>query len=163
MKITLLKESPLPSIIGNDERPDSVVLFVHGLGGNYWTWNVFANRLKTEWIEADTFGLEYDEYYQTQGFLNKIPILRNFIMMRQIIRGPGIEILSVHLKTIIEEVCDEYKNVVIVAHSMGGLVARKYILNLLKETKKVGKIKGLITYATPHKGSKWANWYLVFC
>ena len=46
---------------------------------------------------------------------------------------------------------------------MGGLVARKCIIDLLEKEKSLGKIKALITYATPHRGSKWANRYLSLC
>jgi pimeloyl-ACP methyl ester carboxylesterase len=152
----------LPDFI-NSKNSDSAVIFIHGLGGSYWTWKKFSNHLSNTWEESSSFGLEYDEYYQDGGFLNKIPIIKYLLKIRQIIIGPSIEVLSTHLKTAIDEKCDEYENVIIIAHSMGGLVARKYILNLIADTKSLGKIKGLITYATPHYGSKWANYYLLLC
>jgi esterase/lipase len=163
MTIKLFRlRSMSPSIIGQ-ERPDAAVLFVHGLGGSYWTWNKFSVHLEAEWKEADSFGLEYDEFYQNQGFFYTTPVLRSFTKLWKIFTGPGIENLSDHLRTVIKEVCDEYENVIIVAHSMGGLVARKYIVNELQETKTVGKVKALITYATPHQGSIWSNYFMIAC
>jgi pimeloyl-ACP methyl ester carboxylesterase len=161
MKIQLFRiKSMSPSTIGNG-HVDSVVLFVHGLGGTYWTWNKFSHHLKRHWKEIDSFGLEYDEYYGSQSLFDKIPYLRILKQIHRIVVGPPIELLSRHLETVVTEVCEEYENVIVVAHSMGGLVARKYIVNLLEDTKSIGKIKALITYATPHQGSTWANRYLV--
>ncbi|MFI5163052.1 MAG: esterase/lipase family protein [Sphingobacteriales bacterium] len=151
-----------PSSIGED-KSDSAVLFVHGLGGSYNTWYPFANHLKNKWREIDSFGLEYDQYYSSQGFINRIPYIRGIPNLRKILVGPNIDTLSQHFKTTVNTLCEEYDNVIIVAHSMGGLVARKYLVNLLKETKTVGKVKALITYATPHHGSVYANYYLILC
>lgn len=163
MKITLFtSRERSPSIIGED-LCDSAVLFVHGLGGSYWTWNKFSIHLKKYWNEKDSFDLEYDEYYVNQGLVHSIPLLNFFQKIWKIWTGPNIELLSQHLKTVIDQVCHDYENVIIVAHSMGGLVARKYIVDILKETKTIGKVKALITYATPHKGSYWGNRYQMLC
>lgn len=161
MRISVFKAKiPSPTKIG-EEDPDSVVLFVHGLGGSYWTWNKFSTHLKQNWNELETFDLEYDDYYESQGFFFSTPFIRILGKLWSVTFGPGIESLSRHLKTVIDQTCKEYKHVIIVAHSMGGIVARKYILDTLRETKTVGKTKALITYATPHHGSILANYYLI--
>lgn len=151
-----------PTQIG-EGRPDSAVLFIHGLAGSHETWCHFANHLKAKWTEADCFGLEYDEYYGSQSIVKRIPILRNLAKIRRIIIGPDLATLSRHLRTVVDELCEEYDNVIIIAHSMGGLIARRYIVDVLDETKSVGKVRSLITYATPHHGSILANHYLTFC
>ena len=97
MRFTLFRTGQ-PSRIGEDAIADTAVLFVHGLGGSYWTWNKFSAHLKDNWKEAVSFGLEYDEYYGSQG-LNKIPVLNIFLKLWRIIVGPDIEHLSKHLKT----------------------------------------------------------------
>lgn len=159
MKIIFFRnKEPLPTFIGADDS-DSVVLFIHGLGGSYWTWKKFSIHLKTNWEEDDSFFLEYDEYYNVQHWINRVFIIKILLKIWYIIKGPGISELSKHLKTVIEEVCDNYENIIIVAHSMGGLVARKYIVNRLNNEKNVGKIKSLITYATPHHGSVLASYF----
>lgn len=153
------KTNLLPSFI-TDENSDSAVLFIHGLGGSYWTWDKFSNHLKQHWYEEDSFGLEYDEYYG-ENTLSKIPFINILIKARKIIKGPSITELAEHLKTVIDEVCHEYENVILIGHSMGGLVARKYIVERLKDKKEMGKVKALITYATPHHGSIYANRYKI--
>jgi pimeloyl-ACP methyl ester carboxylesterase len=143
----------LPSQIGSSEPIDSCVIFVHGLAGNKATWRKFSTHLLNHWISNDSFGLEYDLY----TLESRIPIWS--VIKRWIWAGPDINTLALSFNTVINEVCKEYKNVIIVAHSMGGLVARQYLVNLVKQTKNVGKIRGLITYATPHKGSNIATLY----
>lgn len=133
--------------------PDSetAVVFIHGLGGSYSTWNSFANALQREWKESDIYALEYDDYYNN---VKNIPLYTFFIKS---FFGQGIEQLSKHLDSFIKTICESYKNVILVCHSMGGLIARKYIINLLNRDRNVGKVKALITYATPHLGSSFAN------
>lgn len=163
MKISLFTSRKMsPGAIGEDSC-NTAVLFVHGLGGSYWTWNKFSIHLKKYWKEKDSFALEYDEYYVNQGIIHKIPFLNFFQKLWKILRGPDISQLSQHLKTVVNQVCHDYENVIIIAHSMGGLIARKYIVDMLTETHSVGKVKALITYATPHQGSIWANYYLIVC
>jgi len=157
-----LVKNSAPSSIGEDS-PNTAVLFVHGLGGSYDTWYPFSNHLKSKWKEADSFGLEYDQYYGSQKFFSRIPYVRIIPKIRKILKGHSIDELSQHFKTAIGALCEEYEHVIIVAHSMGGLVARKYLVTLIKETKTIGKVKALITYATPHHGSIYANYYLIFC
>ncbi|MDR6371078.1 pimeloyl-ACP methyl ester carboxylesterase [Chryseobacterium bernardetii] len=134
-----------------DESSETAVLFIHGLGGGYSTWNKFSSKLHSIWTEKDAFSLEYDNYYNSR--IN-IP---GYTFLIKSIFGKSIDDLATHLNSIIETVCEKYKHIILVCHSMGGLVARKYIINRLKDEKNIGKIRALITYATPHKGSSWAN------
>jgi pimeloyl-ACP methyl ester carboxylesterase len=148
--------NPPPNLIGK-EKSDCAVLFVHGLAGSYWTWYRFSVHLNENWTENDSFNLEYDEYYNRQDLSRRPRFIRSAVIARRILFGPGIDKLSEHLRTVISQSCDEFDNVIIVAHSMGGLVARQYILDQVRKEKSLGKVKALITYATPHHGSVWAN------
>ena len=149
----LFNKVNLPSRIGKNEPIESCVIFVHGLAGSTKTWEAFSSHLAKQWIYDESFGLEYDLY----TIDSKIPIYG--FLKRWLLAGPKIEVLANSFNTVINEVCKEYTNVIIVAHSMGGLVARQYLVDLVKRTKEVGKVKGLITYATPHKGSNIATLY----
>lgn len=130
---------------------NTAVVFVHGLGGGYTTWKDFANTLHDEWIESDSFSLKYDHYYNN---VKEIPVYSFFVKS---FLGKSIDKLSAHLDSFIRTTCKYYKNIILVCHSMGGLVARKYIIDLLNKERDLGKIKALITYATPHLGSSIAN------
>jgi pimeloyl-ACP methyl ester carboxylesterase len=143
-------QKALPQFLLNSESQTAIV-FIHGLGGSYNTWNDFSNCLHNSWVESDSFSLEYDDYYNN---VKKIPFY-TFVVKN--IFGNSIENLAKHLSGFLKTVCDKYNNIILVCHSMGGLVARKYIVDLLNKDRNVGKVKGLITYATPHYGSSWAN------
>ncbi len=140
----------LPEFLSSPHS-DTAVVFIHGLGGAYATWKDFANTLHNEWKENDAFNLKYDHYYNTT---KEYPVY-SFIVKSFL--GKSIEQLSKHLDSFIRTTCKYYKNIILVCHSMGGLVARKYIVDLLNKERDLGKIKALITYATPHLGSNLAN------
>jgi len=53
-----------------------------------------------------------------------------------------------------------YDKINIIAHSMGGLVARYYIDNQMKDTTKYPQVVNLFTISTPHHGSAAAGWTL---
>ncbi len=150
------KRPLLPQFIGEIDQ-DSAVLFIHGLAGSYWTWELFSHHLKTTWNESDSFGLEYEEYYPERSLIYRVPVLEYVARFFQVLIGPDIFTLAGTMESSLGIVCKNYKNVVIVTHSMGGLIARKFIVEYLKKHNDVGKVRGLITYATPHLGSKTAN------
>ncbi|GGH00181.1 hypothetical protein GCM10007415_40120 [Parapedobacter pyrenivorans] len=145
----------LPKFLKSN-NDDTAVLFIHGLSGNYLTWKRFSIRLSEDWKEEDSFNLEYDEYYSLSF---QIPILSFFIKCYV---GKSIGDVASHLNSILISVGKKYQNVILVCHSMGGLVARKLIVDKLKAEKSLGNIKALITYATPHHGARLANWVSLF-
>ncbi|EPH11251.1 hypothetical protein HMPREF9713_01736 [Myroides odoratimimus CCUG 12700] len=140
----------LPEYLSNPNS-DTVIVFIHGLGGGYTTWKKFANILHEEWKENDAFSLKYDHYYNNTV---EIPVYSFFTKS---FFGDNIETLSRHLDSVIRSLCKYYENIILICHSMGGLIARKYIIDLLNKERDLGKIKALITYATPHLGSSLAN------
>lgn len=135
----------------NSVNSDTVVVFIHGLGGSYNTWKTFSNTLSIKWNENKSYNLRYDNYYNV---MLEIPMV-SFIAKG--FKGKSVEKLAEHLDSFIRSTCKNFKNIILICHSMGGLVARKYIVNLLNKERNLGKIKGLITYATPHLGSGIAN------
>jgi pimeloyl-ACP methyl ester carboxylesterase len=145
----------LPGNIGLQLPDKAAIVFVHGLAGSRYTWCVFSNLLDKSWDDEDSFKLEYQhtniEIYRILGIIPFFRTIVNFFT-----GGPNIEVLAKDLKTTIDVTCSQYKYIFIIAHSMGGLVARKYIVDALKCEKDV-KVKVLITYATPHFGSRWAT------
>ncbi|MDB5285771.1 MAG: hypothetical protein JWR05_720 [Mucilaginibacter sp.] len=151
--MTIRVVETLPSKVGNREPVESCVIFIHGFAGSKSTWNTFSNHLFNQWTLDDSFGLEYDVH----TIESDNPHIARF--KQCFFGGPPIDVLSNSLNTTINEICRDYKNVIIIAHSMGGLIARQYLVDLVKNTKNVGKIRALITYATPHKGSALASWY----
>lgn len=72
-------------------------------------------------------------------------------------RSNRIQDLSKALRTEFAARFSIYSEVIIVAHSMGGLIAQKYIIEELKE-KPTLKVSGLILFAVPTEGASLAKW-----
>jgi len=67
----------------------------------------------------------------------------------------GIESLARKVKVEVERLREEYETdqVDMVAHSLGGLIARYYLQKLEGD----GRVKNLVTLGTPHLGTKWSK------
>jgi pimeloyl-ACP methyl ester carboxylesterase len=125
--------------ISDDEN---LVLFIHGLSGSSGTWDTMLQVL-VQCRELDH--VAYDCYtYPTS--LIRMPFAKKM---------PSIQEIASGLKSFIDGHYANKKNVIIVAHSLGGLIARNYILEQLKG-RLDHKIAGLILYASPLSGSGWS-------
>jgi hypothetical protein len=149
-------ELKLPEQIGKPPVENAIV-FIHGLNGNETTWKKFSNCLNDNWDIEDCYDLEYESYTVELGIIKNIPLINT--LYRGIKGGPKVIELSNHLSNTIDEICRSHKRVILVAHSMGGLIARQYLIDTIRNTKTTGKVKCLFTYATPHYGSKLATFY----
>jgi hypothetical protein len=69
------------------------------------------------------------------------------------------------LKKYINDNCSYANNIILVAHSMGGLIARQYLIDCKKDGIDIRRFRMLCTYATPHNGShiaKYASYIVHF-
>lgn len=118
-------------------------MFVHGLGGDaQGTWgDMITLCLDDPGLDHVTF----DCYaYPTALWRNPFNA-----------RTPRIQQLAGGLKTVIDIYYPEYTNIILVSHSLGGLIARQYILSEVKSRNKL-KVKKAVFYATPHTGASLA-------
>lgn len=121
---------------------DSLVIFVHGLSGSSGTWDTMLQVL-VQCRQLDH--VAYDCYvYPTSLF--RLPFGKKM---------PSIQELSNGLKGFIDGHYSDKKNIIIVAHSLGGLIARHYLLEQIKG-KADHKVEGLLLYASPLAGSGWS-------
>ena len=121
-----------------------VVIFVHGLGGSAkGSWGQFLELLK----EDHDLDLEYGLFeYPTE--IARIPLLQK--------KYSSIQDLAKALKTLIAYKCDRFDEVILVGHSLGGLVIRKYLLDEQISGHKT-KVKKVLFYAVPQLGSVLAD------
>jgi pimeloyl-ACP methyl ester carboxylesterase len=145
----------------------NIVLFIHGFTSNNDTWvnskgKSFPSMLLENEIIRNNFDVAYVSYatelsgfYKTKASLS---VLGRFLFGTNTVVKKSLEIkqLSDYIATTISLNCSEYEYIIIVAHSMGGLVSKGYILKDL-ERNKVTKVKLLLSLAVPHNGSNWAN------
>ena len=151
----------------NKTPNDNLVILIHGLGASESTWvhegvswiNLFLTD-KT-FRNLDVGEISYDTSHLANGLLplmgiNKIKIGR----FKSITVGKGpftnIKILARELKREIDsKKIKQYKNVLLIGHSMGGLVAIRYILEEY-ENNATNNVRGMISLATPYNGSSFA-------
>ncbi|WP_026566615.1 PGAP1-like alpha/beta domain-containing protein [Bacillus sp. UNC41MFS5] len=150
----------------HQENNKNVVLFIHGFQGNSDTWRhhngvYFPKLLLKEGVIAKNYDIAVIYYYTKLRDFYKFRTFKN-LTNRYLLRKDsltlkifGIEELGDSLKTIIDLKCNSYKNIIIIAHSMGGLVAKSYILDSLNQSEP--KVQLFISLAVPHEGTELAT------
>lgn len=128
--------------VKRESDKDHLILFIHGLSGSSGTWDTMLQVL-VQCRELDH--VAYDCYtYPTS--LIRMPFGKKM---------PSIQEIASGLKAFIDGHYSSKRKIIIVAHSLGGLVARHYILELLKSGQN-HKVDGVILYASPLSGSGWS-------
>jgi len=122
----------------------NVIIFIHGLGGrSIKTWGYFPKLIK-----SDPQFQEYKvEYFSYPTALLKINPFKVFPKIQELAKGLG---------TFIRNRTDKKDKVVLIAHSMGGLIARKYLVEEIKNKRGINS-KKLLLYCTPNLGSQLAK------
>ncbi len=95
------------------------------------------------------------EFYSYPTTLVRIPFIST---------APKIQTLADGLASQLKHIYKDYQRIIIVAHSLGGLVARNYLVNLTIQ-KQSHHVVGLMLYAVPNDGSglasvaKYVHWW----
>lgn len=141
----------------------NLIIFIHGFIGGEETW-VKKDESMTliKYLTADkkiceNFNMSLFEYHSTllELFPKSQALLNMFKRKKNKVNLP-INGLSKLLKSKIEYTCADYENIILIGHSMGGLIAKRFILDDLKENTD-SKVKLYMSLATPHQGSIIAN------
>ncbi|WP_408010168.1 ABC-three component system protein [Pseudalkalibacillus sp. A8] len=155
---------PLEFIKNEDKK--NLLIFIHGFTGDSNTWansqkQSLPEMLLEEEFVSQNFDVGYFNYFTklldfkkarfTSGIVGTL-----FGRSSRAQKNIGIKSLSDHLKSTIEIYCSDYDNIVLIAHSMGGLISKSYIIDELEENGDT-KVKLFLSLAVPHKGSNWAN------
>ncbi len=146
-----------------------LVLFVHGFTGGKDTWQhasdgYFYDHLLENSVLRSGYDIAVFEYYST--LLNLFPtadsIRQKIVSLFKSIQPKAKKNISISeisnlLATRIRFDLEGYQNIVVIAHSMGGLVTKSYILHEL-EAGRHCKIKLLLSLAVPHLGADLATY-----
>lgn len=142
------------------------VVFIHGLTGGNETWANSKGQKFGDLLLESSIGpkieVHHFEYYTKiislfdsaiiKRIVGKVPLLRNIgFLQGRVKKNQPIEHLAELLSTWIRLNLGHLDQVVLIAHSMGGIVAKDYILNHAQESMPV--VAGLLSIAVPHKGS----------
>ncbi|MDH1561350.1 hypothetical protein N5I19_20555 [Pseudomonas chengduensis] len=121
-----------------------LILFIHGLSGSAnGTWDTMLG------VVNDCEALRNYEIarYEYPTRLFRLPFGKKM---------PSIQELAEGLRSFIEAKYASKTDILLVGHSLGGLVARRYIAEAVK-SKREHSVKGLLLYASPLNGSGLAN------
>ena len=125
--------------------PRKLVLFVHGLGSSSDTaWGMFPEFVRTAPELEDHFDVDYYDYPSSKF---RLPFTR---------RLPSILDLAEGLRTIVRNCHSEREHITLLCHSMGGLVARAYLLGQVKRNEAT-PVTGALLYAVPNNGADLAR------
>lgn len=118
---------------------EKLLIFIHGWNGDDTTWKKFPDFVEKDnrFRDVDRWIINYPTYFNERQL--DLKGLSNWIQK-------GYKVKELH----------RCKKVAIIAHSMGGIVARRTIINmeLSPDRNNVGR---LIEIATPHNGSAYAT------
>jgi|GEM_PF-2916821 Predicted acetyltransferases and hydrolases with the alpha/beta hydrolase fold len=151
----------------------NLIILIHGLGAPETTWiseniswkDLLMSDLRFD--DVDVGIVKYDTAHVALGILKKAGIksINTGIFDKiSVDKGPftDIKTLAHELKRELNlEKSKNYGRIIIVGHSMGGLIGIRYILEEI-EHNEVLKVNGFISLATPYNGSNKAFYNSLF-
>jgi len=121
------------------------VVFIHGLGGSAEsTWGDFKDLILGD---KNITGQYLINFYQYPTKIFRLPFTSKVPAIGQLAKG---------LRTTIEIKYPDDKEIILVCHSLGGLVARQYLLELIK-SKEYNRKHRVLLYCTPNDGADLAR------
>lgn len=146
----------------------NLILFIHGFTGGNETWRNSTGEMYHQLlINDDTIAKGYDvAYFEYFTKLTDIlPVANSWLAKIKMIVGStpkkveqniGIAEVSELLRTQMRFQLSAYKRIVIVAHSMGGLIAKSALVAEIKAHASCN-VQLFISLAVPHLGANVAN------
>ncbi|KPY10365.1 ABC-three component system protein [Pseudomonas savastanoi] len=153
----------------SQNNKQNLILFVHGFCGGEETWrNGNAKSFPELLLENPEISENYDiaQFQYFTKLLNLFAkvgkvstLLKRFFSTShgKLAKNISIEEIGNLLRTEIRFRLQSYENIIVVAHSMGGLVTKSAITTDIRE-KNPSKIKLFISLAVPHHGAEAATY-----
>ncbi|MBC8755004.1 alpha/beta hydrolase [Kordia sp. YSTF-M3] len=143
----------------NENQTNNIIIFIHGFVGGETTWvkNGKEKSLIDMILEDRNIDIGYDislftYYTKLSDFITR----KGFSLFRkQRIVNNSIDEIAKLLSSEVKYFCKEYDNIILIGHSMGGLIAKKFILDDLQETPN-SKVQLYFSLASPHSGANLA-------
>jgi pimeloyl-ACP methyl ester carboxylesterase len=118
-----------------------IVIFVHGLGGSRYgkgsTWGNFPKFIFEDVEDIDVGLYQYETLWRRLKFGARVYLDREADIFAGIIR---------------DELAN-YRDIILVGHSMGGLLCKALITRLIHDRRPLDRITGLFLLASPQLGS----------
>ena len=128
---------------------NAAVVFVHGLFSSSRTWDPLIGLLESTNTVSEAYDLIPFEYESPKWNINPAR------------RIPNFSLIATTLKTFLDTTCGDYRAIVLIAHSQGGLVVQRYLTQMLDDGRgrELARISRVILLACPNNGSEFA-WIL---
>jgi hypothetical protein len=148
-----------------NNNKSNLIIFIHGFIGGKETWvRVDESKSILDYLKEDAkinelFDFAVFDYYttltdkigKTKGFFTSL-----FGVKSEPTKNIDIQNIAQMLKSEIQYIDKPLENIVLITHSMGGLVAKSMILEGIDKKEK-SKISLYVSLAVPHKGSNIAT------
>ncbi|WP_158290535.1 alpha/beta fold hydrolase [Halobacillus salinus] len=151
---------------GSQKDNKSLVVLIHGLGAPETWKNDWENLILNdqELVGVDLGIVSYDTSHLISGFLKISGTLQ--LGNREITisedKVTKIEILARELKRELDlRHTRQYENIILVGHSMGGLIGIHYLLQEI-ENRNPTRVNGYLSLATPFNGAPLSQFYKLF-
>ncbi len=154
--------------VKNDNNKN-IILFVHGFTGDEDTWNhpdygSFPLLLLKEHEIAEQYDIAHFSYFTKllttfTKASNVSKLIKNYFKMSygKLQSNVSIEEIANLLRTETRFKLQSYDNIIVIAHSMGGLVVKSCITKDIQENVP-SKIRLFVSLAVPHMGSDLATY-----
>ncbi len=143
----------------NEPEPGqkNLLVFIHGIFGTAEeTWQNFPDLVKKDTSLASEYAVAFYEYPSIYLCFRPLPALCT----------TDVETLADGLRTQINNRYREYEEIVLVVHSLGGIIAMKYLVDEVESNRGL-KVGGIVLFAVPNSGSEVATlarklvpWYM---
>lgn len=145
---------------------NNLVVFIHGFTGAEETWvNEEGKSFAEMLLNFEEIQLNYDFaeviYYSKIMDFQKTKSASKFIKnlfkrsTKAVKKNVEINELAKFVRSLIHYNCESYENIIVIAHSMGGLVAKALVIDEIKNAS-TKKVKKYISLAVPHSRSNFA-------
>jgi pimeloyl-ACP methyl ester carboxylesterase len=125
---------------------NAAAVFVHGLFSSSKAWDPLAKLLREDDEVTEIYDLVCFDYSSPKW------------SVRPTRRIPDFGIAAASLKTLLDVEARDYLNVVLVAHSQGGLVVQRYLAEMLADGRgrDLARISRVVLFACPNNGSEFS-------
>jgi hypothetical protein len=148
--------------IHNSDEANILLIFVHGFNGgnktfinenNFHLFSLMPDEIKNNCACINfNYRSTFFDFSQFYIIFSKIPLLKKILKPYG---NRSINDCSRLLSSYCSTFAKKYRKIVLLGHSMGGVIARKAIIHLENDVPSYETL--LITFATPHQGNYFAN------
>ena len=137
-------ENPELKVVRCHAASSSAIVFIHGFAGAaYMTWGTFLRTLLTD-VRLSGWDI-YSLGYRSR-FAVDVPVWTS---------DPRLDVCAIGMRTKLRHPpLDEYKAIAVVAHSMGGLVVQRAVVDDIELR---GRTSHIVLYGSPSGGLKKAR------